>query len=359
MKPRKLTLEELPPILLALCGIAGVGPMGVFRLIEGNYTIAFIDGLACLAFGAIAWVVYRMRAVRMGSVCIAMVAIITATLTVSIRGGDHVMWMYPATIAMFYLLRPREAAMVSIIAISIVLPSIFDGDNTGQIAMLAASLSVTLCLSVAFATLTAKQRLHLKATTLLDPLTGAGNRRALDNDLDQAIQDAESSGDPFVLIMLDIDHFKTVNDLHGHSIGDAVLCAIADTLKTHIRPTDACFRAGGEEFVVLAMMSTLDQGQKLAERLRIEIANVSHPVMNGEEDLNVTASFGIAEHKRRETRDSLYKRADDALYEAKRSGRNRLHLADRTLSLSGTASYVTLPELSDEDATDDSFSEAS
>lgn len=344
MMARKLTLEELPPVMLAFSGILGIGPMVIYRLFEGSYAIAAVNAVAVIAFAIIAWSIYVKRAVRVASVCMALVAISAAVTTISIRGGDQIIWMYPATIALFYLLKPKEAAIASLIAIAIITPIILEGRDSERIAIYLASLAVTISLSVAFAVVTAAQRKDLHATTLRDPLTGVGNRRALDTMLDAAVTQSRANSTSFVLIMLDIDHFKTVNDKHGHAIGDLVLCNIAKAVLANIRPTDACFRAGGEEFVVLAPATELQHAHRLAERLRIAIHKMSHAAPGISKALRVTASFGLAEYREGETRDSLYKRADDALYEAKRSGRNRLHASDGTVSLSGTASYPALIE---------------
>ncbi|MEO1593637.1 MAG: GGDEF domain-containing protein [Pseudomonadota bacterium] len=342
MVGRKLTLEELPPVMLALSGIAGIGPMGIYRLFQGDFVIALVDAFAVTGFVLIAWSVYVKRAVRIASICMALVAVTAAVTSVSIKGGSQVVWMYPALVALFYLMKPKEAAVAAVVAIAIVLPVIFDGRPVGESAAYLASFGVTICLSVAFAALTAEQRRELHTASLSDALTGVGNRRALDDTLDRAIAVAPRTDDPFVLIMLDIDHFKSVNDAHGHTIGDRVLAEIAQTIQGHARPTDACFRAGGEEFVIVASASSLVQAQKLAERLRVAITELEFPATGATSPFGVTASFGLAEHRAGETRDALYKRADDALYEAKRSGRNRLHISERTASLSGTATHEAL-----------------
>lgn len=325
---RKLPLEELPPILLAFSGILGIGPMAIYRLIEGSYVVAIIDALAVLGFAAIAWMVYVKRSVRKANVCMALVAIVTAVATVNLRGGAQVIWMHPACVALFYLLKPKEAAAASVLAIFAVMPAVLDGREIGQIAVVLTSLAVTISLSVAFAALTAEQRRELRATTLTDPLTGAGNRRALDNTLDAAIRQARAEGQLFYLIILDIDHFKSVNDVHGHTVGDAVLCHVAETIKLNIRPTDSCFRAGGEEFVVVAATSDQNQARNLAERLRLAISDKQPCTVALSDPLTVTASFGLALYTGSESRDALYKRADDALYAAKRGGRNRFHVSE-------------------------------
>ncbi|MEN7343511.1 MAG: GGDEF domain-containing protein [Pseudomonadota bacterium] len=346
MKWRKLTLKELPPILLAFSGIAGVGPMAVYRAIEGNFLIAAIDLAAVIGFAAIAWAVYVKRAVRAGSVCMALVAVGTATATVSIRGGSQIIWMYPATVALFYLLKPKEAALASVVAIGLVLPTIFEGRDLGEIAILLASLGVTISLSVAFAAMTAAQQRQLEQITLQDPLTGLGNRRAMAAALDAAIQAARQTKEMFALIMWDIDHFKEINDNHGHASGDAVLTQVTQTVRRGLSETDACYRVGGEEFVVISRNTTLDNAKGFGDQLRKKIAETLVDFDESDMTLTVTASFGMTEYIAGDTADEILRRADEALYEAKRSGRNRLHMAERTVSLSGTATYATLTDVS-------------
>ncbi|MEM9171592.1 MAG: GGDEF domain-containing protein [Pseudomonadota bacterium] len=339
---RKLSLEEWMPIMLAFSGIIGIGPMVFFRLAEGNYLVAAIDAVAVIGLTAIAWAVYVRGAVRIASVCMALLSIITVVITIRIRGGDQLLWAYPGLVCLFYLLKPMEALLVSLITVLSILPVILASGNSNQIALFLGSLTVTVALSIAFAAMTAGQRRQLHLMTLLDPLTGVGNRRALDQKLEALIGQSQDLKRPFVLIMMDIDHFKSVNDLHGHAVGDTVLHAITDTLQVSIEPTDDVYRAGGEEFVILAGASGLDQARRLAEKLRIAVSEIDVDCPTSDTSLQVTASFGLAEFIRGENRDELYRRADDALYEAKRNGRNRLCLADKTVSLSGTASYKTL-----------------
>ncbi|MFK7888665.1 MAG: GGDEF domain-containing protein [Gammaproteobacteria bacterium] len=303
--------------------------MAIYRLLEGSYLVAVIDGLAVLAFAGIAWMVYVKRSVRAASIIMAAVGILTAVATISVRGGDQVIWMHPATVALFYLLKPKEAVAVALLAILAILPVVFDGRGVSQSAIVLASMAVTISLSVAFAALTAKQRRELRAITLLDPLTGAGNRRALDQTLDTHIERANENGGSFFMVMLDLDHFKTTNDQYGHAAGDAALCAVAKTIQANIRPTDSCYRTGGEEFVVVATASSIGQLLQIGERLRVAIGELENFAGPDAQDLKVTASLGLSGYVNGETRDSLYKRADDALYAAKRAGRNRVHLSKR------------------------------
>lgn len=164
----------------------------------------------------------------------------------------------------------------------------------------------------------AVERHHRESIT--DPLTGLYNRRYLDERLQAETARAQRTGEPLSLIACDIDHFKRINDTHGHGVGDQALIAIANTLQSTARTTDIVARAGGEEFLVVAPGTDLQNASALAERLRQHVAE-SHPLV-GEVSLDLTASFGVAELSA--DHDALMAEADAALYKAKEQGRNRV-----------------------------------
>jgi len=172
------------------------------------------------------------------------------------------------------------------------------------------------------------ERLRASAEILarIDPLTGLANRRAFQELAERALQHIGRSGKPLSLIMLDIDHFKRVNDTWGHSVGDQVLKAIAIVMAEHVRSNDVAARVGGEEFVILLMDTEQGGAHIFAERLRLAIMNVEVEVPGS--SLRVTASFGVAETASHETKlDEALGCADKALYHAKHNGRNRVSLA--------------------------------
>jgi len=124
---------------------------------------------------------------------------------------------------------------------------------------------------------------------------------------------------PVALILLDIDHFKQVNDKHGHAIGDKVLCELVKVLRNNIRTSDLLFRWGGEEFVILAPSTSYRSAEKLAETLRAKIEQHKINAVG-----NITISLGVAEHISGESETSWFGRADESVYAAKNSGRNRV-----------------------------------
>jgi diguanylate cyclase (GGDEF)-like protein len=168
----------------------------------------------------------------------------------------------------------------------------------------------------------------LQELTLTDPLTGLHNRRHFNDILSQELKRARRDGLSIGLIMLDIDHFKKLNDRLGHQAGDLALRQVASALKACLRrPSDYCFRVGGEEFAVLAVDSPPETVVLLAETLRraVEDCRVNHP----DHPLGiVTLSAGVAlSHPGSDSPDSIYARSDQALYDAKGSGRNRVVVA--------------------------------
>jgi len=154
-----------------------------------------------------------------------------------------------------------------------------------------------------------------------DALTGAHNKRHFDENLRMALGQGQM---PVSLIVLDIDHFKKVNDTHGHMAGDAVLCATANIVKQSVSASYLFARVGGEEFAVLCPNVELTAAQDCAEHIRIAVA-ANAPTFE-EKKLPVTVSLGVAEFKpgSSETPEALYGRADEKLYQAKDSGRNRV-----------------------------------
>lgn len=163
--------------------------------------------------------------------------------------------------------------------------------------------------------------------SLRDPLTGLGNRRHFLSVLERAIETVARSGDSMLLLLLDIDHFKSINDNHGHLVGDQVLQAVANCLAGCVRPMDTVARYGGEEFAVILPSCRPLFGRAVAERIRQTIAGLdiaAAPLLN----VKVTVSIGgaYAPEWVRSTADLWIERADLQLYRAKAAGRNQVHL---------------------------------
>ena len=160
---------------------------------------------------------------------------------------------------------------------------------------------------------------------ITDQLTGLHNRRYMSRHLDTLIGSSERSGKPIAFLIMDIDHFKSVNDIHGHDMGDEVLQEFAHRISANVRGIDLACRYGGEEFVVVMPDTDMEFACSVAERLRRSVETTPFAITRPLHALNVTVSIGIASSDGpNDSADALLRRADQALYRAKRDGRNRV-----------------------------------
>ena len=164
------------------------------------------------------------------------------------------------------------------------------------------------------------ERQSLRQQLEQDALTGASSRTSLLRELQGGIERASKTGQPLVVIMADLDHFKDVNDTYGHLVGDKVLREVAARIKAALREFDLVGRYGGEEFVVLLENTSTHTANQVAERIRQRIAG--EPIHVGMQGVKLTLSQGLALHRDGEDSQALLKRADQAMYKAKQAGRN-------------------------------------
>jgi diguanylate cyclase (GGDEF)-like protein len=166
----------------------------------------------------------------------------------------------------------------------------------------------------------------LEEKALIDSLTGLGNRSMFEARFAAEVGLRIRSGNPLSCIMMDVDHFKDINDQYGHGFGDQVLKKIGEVLIDNCRIEDVACRHGGEEFVVLAPRTCVDDAAQLAERMRVAIADVLFT--HDGNSITVTCSFGVAEAVGAFGR-LMLDRADQALYQSKKNGRNRVSIAPK------------------------------
>ncbi|HEY9235421.1 MULTISPECIES: PleD family two-component system response regulator [Phenylobacterium] len=166
---------------------------------------------------------------------------------------------------------------------------------------------------------------HSLELAVTDQLTGLHNRRYMVSQLEALVRRAGHGGDPVASLLIDIDHFKKINDGYGHDVGDEVLREFAVRLASNVRAVDLPCRYGGEEFVVVMPDTSIVDAQRIAERIRLHVAGSPFRVMGGAELLSVTISIGVAAtNGGADKPEALLKRADEAVYEAKATGRNRV-----------------------------------
>jgi len=316
-------VEHYLPLVLSIAGALGFQPFAVMRFRNGEWVAALIDAVlivGLLGFGAF---VYRTRNVRFSSYAISVLCVGGALTTVYINGPQQIFWAYPALIAVFYLIRPIEAVVFALVTLFALMPVVIPAADSFAVATTLITIVVTSALAYAFSIITNRQRQKLMQLATKDPLTGVGNRRALENKLRESVNMYKRIGMPVSMLLMDLDHFKKVNDRHGHAAGDQILCNITEIINLRIRVTDSLYRIGGEEFVIIIEGQDLHRAAHLAEQLRTLVeANELVP------DQSVTISVGVAELKDDESGNDWMHRADEALYRAKRSGRNALSIAE-------------------------------
>lgn len=159
-----------------------------------------------------------------------------------------------------------------------------------------------------------------------DPLTGIGNRSAFNEAIHHEVNLAQRHGHDFSMIVLDIDHFKRINDAYGHSRGDTAIRSVVEAAKDCARSTDSLYRYGGEEFVILLRNTNQTGAYLLADRIRAQVEKMV--CVCEDESIDMTVSVGVSSLSDKDTAESLFDRADAALYTAKHSGRNRVVSAD-------------------------------
>ncbi|MEG1453699.1 diguanylate cyclase, partial [Brevundimonas sp.] len=157
-----------------------------------------------------------------------------------------------------------------------------------------------------------------------DVLTGLHNRRYMSSQLQSLVSRANLGGDQVAVLMLDLDHFKIINDSFGHDAGDEVLREFAVRLATNVRALDLPCRLGGEEFVVVMPDTSLADAHTIAERIRSNVSSEPFRVKGMGEELTVTVSVGVAASVKGDTPETLLKRADQGVYEAKALGRDQV-----------------------------------
>jgi len=319
--PRR-NIQGYVPLIMSAAGALAVAPFAVIRWMNGEWLLATIDTVIVTGFTILGTYVYRTRKVRIASIALAIVFVGGALATVYVRGLQQIFWVFPALMATFFMLKPREALVIAVLLILALMPQLVSSMETFRAATTVITIFLTSGFAFVFSEINSRQHEQLLDLATKDSLTGAGNRRAFRRRVAETIAACERTSIPASLILLDIDHFKNVNDVHGHAAGDKLLRRISQIVDMRLRITDGLYRIGGEEFVAVIEGQHASVAAQLAEELRLLIEG--HELLPG---ISVTVSIGVAELCSGETRHGWFHRADQAMYAAKRAGRNTTKLA--------------------------------
>ncbi len=307
--------------LFGCCSAAVISPFAVYRFVTGATAVGILDTV--LVLGIVALVAYAWRTGhtdRTGKILV-LVNCFGAVMSSEMLGVIGVFWMYAAILSNFFLTTSRYYATAVTALTLLLLAGLGEAfDSPSQMWSFLATSSLLALLSFIVSHQHDVQRKQLERLATIDPLTGVQNRRMMVRELQRAVERNKRSGAPAVLMLIDIDHFKRINDEFGHDTGDAVLVTFAKMAREQTRQLDQFFRYGGEEFLLFLPDSSGQEGCAVAEKIRSQTAQVMQqqglPV--------VTVSAGIAMLRPDESWQAWVARADEALYRAKASGRDRV-----------------------------------
>jgi diguanylate cyclase (GGDEF)-like protein len=321
-------------LLLVLGGLMGAINLFVTDVLrDGPQRWVYAATMAACILAAVPLVV-RQRITRWNTFGLVLLGdliylVVVFCIEDPIRYATPLMLLFPSMVAAWFLGRWELAVNMVVTAVVCLLalwPSYDDAVGLGVQVGVSAGMLNAGALGV-FLLRRRVERLLVATQTIshLDPLTGLFNRRFLVAQAPRMWRQARRDGTRVAAMMLDLDHFKRLNDAHGHAAGDAVLRAVATSLAATVRPTDVLARTGGEELVVLGLVGDPDEAARLAERLRTAVAN-----SRTADGHAVTVSIGIALTRPVDGEDAadalwrLVDRADAAMYEAKQQGRDRV-----------------------------------
>lgn len=310
--------------ILTLFGVvvmATVTPFGIYRLLAGQWLHGILDALIVLSFGLVTAYAWRSGRVDRAGMFVALTNSVGCALVSVLAGTAGLQWMYPMVLGNFLLVRRDLAALLSGGALLFGVVGTRALTTTLEVATFVVPTLVVCMLTYIFASRSELQAHQLATAANVDPLTGTRNRRGLARELDVAMENAARGGHPLALAIVDVDHFKAVNDRFGHPAGDAVLVELARLLRDSVRSGDLVFRLGGEEFALLLPGADGPRAAAICEKFRLRVAGIA--VAPG---VVVTASMGAAQWRPGEPAGTWMGRADAAMYRAKSGGRDRVVL---------------------------------
>lgn len=302
-----------------------VTPYAIYRLYTGNWVVGIAD--LVIVVSAVSAVIYAWRTgdtVKPGQF-LALIFCIGAGVVCISLGINGLFWIYPLLVFIFFLVSARRAVVLSLILlfalvmVDLVRPALIFANHYQMISFLVTAF-VSSFFAYVFAYRTQLQRSELKKLATIDSLTGASNRRTLNQELEQAVLLKQKRQSRFAVILFDLDFFKHINDNYGHRVGDQTLIRLVPIISGMIRQTDQVFRFGGEEFLVLLRDIDTQHLLPLAEKIRSGVEQQ----LRLPDGKAVTLSAGVAMLEEEEHWEQWLHRADMALYQAKHKGRNQV-----------------------------------
>ena len=298
-------------------------PFSIYRLMIGDLILATIDLVMALLMVVLFTQSWRSRKYKYLNIFAVFLFMLGIIGVMYLKGTDLIFWTFPGIGAAYFLLQSRPALVANIIFISSTILLFFDKLTQTQVLGIFPSLVLVCLFGFIFSMRSERQNKKLLKLVSEDTLTRIKNRRSYDEKVVEILANYKRFPKPSCMLLLDLDMFKKINDFHGHKQGDQVLIDFAKLIKSRIRETDFIYRFGGEEFVVIAKNSSLEDSGNLAESLR-KYVQESEKLAK----YKLTVSIGVSEIMPLDDADSWFRRADLALYESKSSGRNTVRIAE-------------------------------
>jgi len=304
-------------ILLILAVV--LAPVDAHNFYTGQVVPALAGLMLLLIFVANIWLLSLGRDAFLSPALVLLLTIAMVVMSVVYGQTYSLYWLYPLLVALPVLLRTRWAVWLGIVCGVVVTPLVFYQFEPETAAIICLSMAHTWLVSAWLMYAVNQQSSRLKDMALTDALTGAFNRRYFESLAEQALEVWQRYKRPASLLVLDIDHFKRINDSYGHAAGDKALKGLVTLISQRIRGVDTLCRYGGEEFVVLLAETSVTQAARVAQEIRVKVQEAT--LAPGP---RLTVSIGVADLTRVGSVLEWFQSADVALYKAKQAGRNRV-----------------------------------
>ncbi len=305
-------------LVLALGSALGILPFTIYRFVQQDWYVAILDSIVVIGMSALFLYVYKTDDVKRASLVLILIALVANVSSFYLKGINQINWTYPAMLAAYYVMSPKKGMIVNFVMLSFYLPKLFVLLDFVSFATVIITIFITNILAYVFSSGLKNQEIILKKLASEDYLTSTGNRRSLDAAMNKLYKTLKNHDKIASIILLDLDHFKQVNDTYGHIKGDDVLVRLSELLMNFFNGKDEIFRYGGEEFLVICRNISKVKAYKLSEAFRVIVKN--NIVIDKKQQ---TISLGVCEYIKEESIDEWIHRVDMALYQAKKQGRDR------------------------------------
>lgn len=309
--------------MLAWAVIVFISPFAVLNFYEGDVLLGVAISALIVCFSLDGFAIHYKRRPPIPFTYLLIPTVLAIGLSLLQHGLHGALWCYPGVLLCYFVLSRRWAIVSSLALLAIAAPMVLLSLGTDIALRFVVSLALTIVVVYIITDVIRELQEELLSQAITDPLTGAYNRRQMEFALDEALERHQRTAAPASILLLDIDHFKNINDTFGHDSGDSVLKQLVLLIKNRTRKLDRIFRAGGEEFLLFLPDTPAAAAMIQAENLRTRIADT--PLLKHRQ---VTVSIGVAQCQKDMSPETWIKIADNALYQAKNTGRNRAVLGD-------------------------------